>query len=115
MITVDELKAMPLDEPIGEAVICDIERMANEGLQPFYQREFEPYEGVYRVNDFAKYVSEDSWRTFCTLSRDAGVPDRDIMAAGGWNSPQMLDYYDMARRGLDGRAGDGLQRFLNNG
>lgn len=54
-------------------------------------------------------------RTFCTLSRDAGVPDRDIMAAGGWNSPQMLDYYDMARRGLDGRAGDGLQRFLNDG
>ena len=64
MITVDELKAMPLDEPIGEAVVCDIERMANEGLQPFYQREFEPYEGVYRVNDFAKYVSEDSWRKF---------------------------------------------------
>lgn len=54
-------------------------------------------------------------RTFCTLSRDAGVPDRDIMAAGGWNSPRMLDYYDMARRGLDGRAGDGLQGFLNNG
>lgn len=62
MITVDELKAMPLDKPIGEAVVCDIERMANEGLQPFYQREFEPYEGVYRINDFAKYVSEDSWR-----------------------------------------------------
>lgn len=54
-------------------------------------------------------------RTFCTLSRDAGVPDRDIMAAGGWNSPQMLDYYDMSRRGLNGKAGDGLQRFLNNG
>lgn len=46
MITVDELKAMPLDEPIGMAVVCDIECMANEGLQPFYQREFEPYEGV---------------------------------------------------------------------
>ena len=54
-------------------------------------------------------------RTFCTLSRDAGVPDRDIMAAAGWNSPQMLDYYDMSRRGLNGKAGDGLQRFLNNG
>ena len=54
-------------------------------------------------------------RTFCTLSRDAGVPDRDIMAAGGWSSPQMLDYYDMSRRGLNGKAGDGLQRFLNNG
>lgn len=64
MITVEELKAMPLDEPIGMAVVCDIECMATEGLQPFYQREFEPYEGVYRVNDFAKYVSEDSWRKF---------------------------------------------------
>lgn len=51
-------------------------------------------------------------RTFCTLSRDAGVPDRDIMAAGGWSSPQMLDYYDMARRGLNGKAGDGLQDYL---
>lgn len=51
-------------------------------------------------------------RTFCTLSRDAGVPDRDIMAAGGWNSPQMLNYYDMSRRGLNGKAGDGLQDYL---
>lgn len=51
-------------------------------------------------------------RTFCTLSRDAGVPDRDIMAAAGWSSPQMLDYYDMARRGLNGKAGDGLQDYL---
>lgn len=51
-------------------------------------------------------------RTFCTLSRDAGVPDRDIMSAGGWNSPQMLDYYDMSRRGLNGKAGDGLQDYL---
>lgn len=64
MITIEELKAMPLDEPIGEAVVCNIEYLANEGLQPFYQRVFEPYEGVYRVNDFAKYVSEDSWRKF---------------------------------------------------
>lgn len=51
-------------------------------------------------------------RTFCTLSRDAGVPDRDIMAAGGWSSQKMLDYYDMARRGLNGAAGNGLQDFL---
>lgn len=53
-------------------------------------------------------------RTFCTLSRDAGVPDRDIMAAGGWNSARMLDYYDMARRGLNGIAGEGLQGFLHD-
>ncbi|WP_160118297.1 tyrosine-type recombinase/integrase [Bifidobacterium moukalabense] len=51
-------------------------------------------------------------RTFCTLSRDAGIPDRDVMAAGGWNSPRMLDYYDMARRGLNGAAGNGLRDFL---
>ncbi|NMN02758.1 tyrosine-type recombinase/integrase [Bifidobacterium panos] len=51
-------------------------------------------------------------RTFCTLARDAGVPDRDIMAAGGWNSPQMLDYYDMARRGMNGEATEALQEYL---
>lgn len=39
-------------------------------------------------------------RSFCTLSRDAGVEDRDIMASGGWASKQMLDYYDMGARGL---------------
>ena len=51
-------------------------------------------------------------RTFCTLARDAGVSDRDIMAAGGWNSPQMLDYYDMARRGMNGEATEALQEYL---
>ena len=34
------------------------------------------------------------------------------MAAGGWSSPQMLEYYDMARRSLGGKAGDGLQDYL---
>lgn len=48
-------------------------------------------------------------RTFRTLSRDAGVPDRDIMAADGWNSARTPDYYDMARRGLNGIAGEGSQ------
>ncbi len=37
---------------------------------------------------------------------------KEELAAGGWNSPQMLDYYDMSRRGLNGKAGDGLQDYL---
>lgn len=51
-------------------------------------------------------------RTFCTLSRDAGVPDSQIMAMGGWHSTQMLDYYDMAAHGRRGQAGQSLQNYL---
>lgn len=54
-------------------------------------------------------------RTFATLSRDAGLPDRDIMASGGWHSPQMLDYYDMGRRGARSGAPSGLERYLGDG
>lgn len=52
-------------------------------------------------------------RTFATLSRDAGITDRDIMASGGWHSPQMLDYYDMGRRGTRSEAPSGLERYLS--
>ena len=51
-------------------------------------------------------------RTFCTLSRDAGVPDSQIMAMGGWHSAQMLDYYDMAAHSRRGQAGQSLQNYL---
>lgn len=51
-------------------------------------------------------------RSFCTLSRDAGIPDKDIMAAGGWKTPQMLEYYDMSARSMSGIVGNGLQEFL---
>lgn len=51
-------------------------------------------------------------RTFCTLSRDAGVPDAQIMAMGGWHSVEMLDYYDMAAHGRRGQAGQSLQNYL---
>lgn len=36
-------------------------------------------------------------RTFATLARASGVPDREIMASGGWKSRHMIDYYDMGR------------------
>lgn len=51
-------------------------------------------------------------RSFATLSRDAGVPERDIMASGGWHSPQMLDYYDMGRRAQSSIAPRALEDYL---
>lgn len=52
-------------------------------------------------------------RSFCTLSRDAGAEDRDIMASGGWASKKMLDYYDMGRRGMKSAAPSTLQQYLS--
>lgn len=59
-----ELKAMPLDEPIGEDVVNDIEVMANTGLSHFIKKSFEPCEGVYRIDDFGDYVPYEDWRKF---------------------------------------------------
>lgn len=52
-------------------------------------------------------------RTFATLARDSGQPDRDIMASGGWHSPRMLDYYDMGRRAARSGAPRGLEDYLS--
>ena len=52
-------------------------------------------------------------RSFCTLARDAGVDDRDIMALGGWSSVQMLDYYDMGRRSARPGAPDRIDPFIS--
>lgn len=51
-------------------------------------------------------------RTFCTLYRDAGAPDRQIMASGGWNTAQMLDYYDMSALAMRGDTGRALDEYL---
>lgn len=51
-------------------------------------------------------------RTFATLSREAGVPDKDILAAGGWSDRAMLDYYDMDHHALQGIATDTLSHYL---
>lgn len=87
----------------------DMTRLAEDTVQAGDFPEPDPPASRESVPDISPHSLR---RTFCTLSRDAGVPDRDIMAAGGWNSPQMLDYYDMSRRGLNGKAGDGLQDYL---
>lgn len=51
-------------------------------------------------------------RTFVTLARDAGIPDRDIMASGGWTNPSMLDYYDRERVSVERHAGVALSAWL---
>lgn len=43
-------------------------------------------------------------RTFATLSRKMGVPDRQIMVSGGWSSRSMIDYYDMSRMSVEENA-----------
>lgn len=32
-----------------------------ELLQDYVKDQFEPHQGVYRINDFGEYVSEDAW------------------------------------------------------
>lgn len=51
-------------------------------------------------------------RTFCTLALDAGVSEPDIMAAGGWSTREMVDYYDMEHRGMTQRVGDAVAGLL---
>lgn len=50
--------------------------------------------------------------TFVTLSLDAGVPARDIIASAGWVSPQMLDYYDRAHASIRRNAAHRLAEYL---
>lgn len=52
-------------------------------------------------------------RTFCTLAVDAGVPERDIMAAGGWTTSDMVGYYDMQARSITQQAGDAVAGILD--
>lgn len=51
-------------------------------------------------------------RTFATLSREAGVPDHDIIAAAGWVDDTMLNYYDMHHHAIQGKATSTLSRYL---
>jgi site-specific recombinase XerD len=53
-------------------------------------------------------------RSFATLSRDAEIPDRDIMASGGWHSTGMLDHYDMKRRSIERHAGITLSDWIRD-
>lgn len=52
-------------------------------------------------------------KTMATISRNAGVPDREIIAAAGWKSPAMLGYYDGGKETLQSNAAMQLAAFLD--
>lgn len=54
-------------------------------------------------------------RTFCTLSLDAGIAPRDIMASANWSGMQMLRRYDCERAAVDRQAGVALEAWLSGG
>ena len=43
-------------------------------------------------------------RSFATTARSQRVPDREIMASGGWSTREMLDRYDMNRLAVENAA-----------
>lgn len=43
-------------------------------------------------------------RSFATEARRRKVPDREIMASGGWSTREMLDRYDMNRLAVTNEA-----------
>lgn len=49
-----------MDNAIGPEVMGDILDVTDE-LRACAHDEFEPFEGVYRINDFSEYVSEEDW------------------------------------------------------
>ncbi|OZG49803.1 tyrosine-type recombinase/integrase [Bombiscardovia coagulans] len=67
---------------------------------------------TYRAGIHKHITAHSLRRTFATLCRDAGIPDRDIMASGAWSSPTMIDYYDMERISTDRHAGIRLTDWL---
>lgn len=52
-------------------------------------------------------------KTMATISRNAGVPDREIIAAAGWKTPAMLGYYDGGKETLQTNAAMQLAAFLD--
>lgn len=52
--------------------------------------------------------------TFVTLALDAGVPARDIMAATGHASVEMIAYYDRAFRSVGGAAPQAVARLVGS-
>ena len=52
--------------------------------------------------------------TFVTLSLDARVPARDIIASAGWVSAQMLHYYDRAHASIRRNASHQLADYLRS-
>lgn len=50
--------------------------------------------------------------TFVTLSLDAGVPLRDVIASAGWSTPTMVHYYDRAHASIRRNASHRLAAYV---
>lgn len=76
--------------------------------------------GVYRMLDHLSDITRLEFHvrphmlraTFVTLSLDAGVPVRDIIASAGWATPSMLNYYDRAHASIRRNASHRLSDYL---
>lgn len=51
--------------------------------------------------------------TFVTLSLDAGIPARDIIASAGWATTSMLQYYDRAHAAIRRNASHRLTDYIS--
>ena len=51
-----------MSEPIGHNLMDAVLAVTDE-LMPCVREDFEPNEGVYRINDRGDYVSEKDWKT----------------------------------------------------
>lgn len=68
---------------------------------------------IVRSCGIGKRISPHSLRhTFVTLSRDAGIPDRDIIASTGHADVRMCEYYDRHRNKVERNATHGLASFV---
>lgn len=114
----DWCQVVSLSPAVADAFGSLAARRSSGPLLRVHGRRMKADEARAIVSDIARSVGLDGItphslrRTFATLARDAGVPDRDIMASGGWHSPQMLDYYDMGRRGARSSAPRRVEDYL---
>lgn len=115
----DWCQVVSLSPAVAEAFGVLAARRSSGPLIRCHGRRMKTDEARDIVSDIAESIGVDGItphslrRTFATLARDAGVPDRDIMASGGWHSPQMLDYYDMGRRGARSSAPRCVEDYLS--
>lgn len=81
-------------------------------------KQMKNYQAIKIVRSIAQTIGVDNItphslrRTFCTLSRDAGIPDREIMISGGWAKENMLNYYDVGAIAQKSTASLRLEQFI---
>jgi len=69
--------------------------------------------GVTRAAGIERHITPHDLRaTFITLSREAGVPDRDLAASSGHHSAKMLEYYDRSVGSIERNATHRLSQWL---